>query len=664
MSPAASSPFTQAPWPATVTDGNGTTVTCSSAKDVGKTVPIIPASLVANHNGNSTLYQKIQGYLSKPISDYGPLGPQDFVSQHVTSDGKPDTDFFSAYYAYLPYIMFADPTTNPYVMPNSGDLNSAAGLSSQVWTSLAQEAQLHQLESQLDQGFVPFDIGSSTGEADARTFLDSYKAMTLNHRSLQYTRAELPFMPGASIPLMRADPAPDSYTLVAVFQKDARHCVDVDETTGKSASPHWESKDEWIDTLVNTYWAQNFWHEFGHAMGLEHNHMGSVDQPNYLPPPTDPATGQARLNADGTTQYALYSSSVMEYNTRPDRVFWNGAWAPYDQGALAWIYANGNTNNPAGKAPSGTTAALGPSGQLSPTYPWNDPNGFDSTGKEHMFLYCNERHMRYTPMCRQGDMGRTPSEITANDIDKYEWQYKFRNFRQYHKFWDDSNYGDIPMNTVTELRRFLSLWSYDMSASELTQEVPADGVNPPSGVVGADLLRPAHQGVRRRDGRGGLARRRIPRGHRPAERRGPPLHDDVRQLLRRRHAAGDHARQARRHPAFTALWPVDNYDQTQAAGHYIASYASFGVHNQVDDTSTGSTTRPRPSRPSCRCWAVRSTRSNTPSRSPSRSSTSTATTRTTCTRVRPPRAPRRCSGRAATSSTACRTSSRSSRTSP
>ena len=40
--------------------------------------------------------------------------------------------------------------------------------------------------------------------------------------------------------------------------------------------------------------------------------------------------------------------------------------------------------------------------------------------------------------------------------------------------------------------------------------------------------------------------------------------------------------------SFTALWPVDNYDQTQAAGHFIASYASFGVHNQVDDTSTGS----------------------------------------------------------------------------
>jgi hypothetical protein len=40
--------------------------------------------------------------------------------------------------------------------------------------------------------------------------------------------------------------------------------------------------------------------------------------------------------------------------------------------------------------------------------------------------------------------------------------------------------------------------------------------------------------------------------------------------------------------SFAALWPVDNYDQTQAAGLYISSYSAFGESSYVDQTAIGS----------------------------------------------------------------------------
>src|SRR5262249_61666297 len=170
--------------------------------------------------------------------------------------------------------------------------------------------------------------------------------------------------------------------------------------------------------------------------------------------------------------------SAMEYNAVPDRVFWGAGWAPCDQGAIAWIYANpGGKPNPS--APPNATAQ-GISGQVNPTYPWNDPKGFRADGSEIQFLFCDERHTRYTPLCRAGDLGTTPSEITANEIENYEWQYQWRNFRQYRKVWDDSAYADAPMNFVTELRRFMSLWAFDMSPSELTQALQRVGIKPPS----------------------------------------------------------------------------------------------------------------------------------------------------------------------------------------
>jgi len=571
-----SGPFDATPWPDAVTDAAGNPVTCAAATDVGKSVPIVPTTLQHNHNGNSTLFQKMQQYLYKPVQQYGQLGPQDFILNHLDSAGNRDTDFFNAYYAYLPYIIFGDPAANPFVTPEG---TSPTSMSDKMWTMIHQEAQLHDLEGQLDKGFEPFDVSGPNGEADAVSFMAQYKQMTINHRELNYAKLEMPYIPGVGRPLNHADTV-DSFAMVSAIQRDGRHCIQ--DATGKI---HWESKADWIQNLEDTYWSQVFWHEFGHAMGLEHNFMASVDAPNFPAPPAQNAT-----NPDGSIRYPLYASSVMEYNAAVDRIFWTAGWAPYDQGAIAWIYANSQTPTSIGPTPvpAGQTAK-GVSGQVSNKIPWNDPAGFDSMGAEHQFLYCNERHTKYTPLCRTGDIGTTPSEITANEIDAYEWQYKWRNFRQYRKIWDNSQYGDGPMNTVTELRRFLSLWTYDMSGSELTQRFNQIGVLPPPNAPSAQFYydqltskfndEMAHAGELSAAFHEAIVQQSA--GARPYVTIYDNYFGDVTQQ-------GIFLDKLDAIQSFTALWPVDNYDLNQSAGQFIASYADYGESFNLDNTAIGS----------------------------------------------------------------------------
>src|SRR5262249_22567763 len=120
------------------------------------------------------------------------------------------------------------------------------------------------------------------------------------------------------------------------------------------------------------------------------------------------------------------------------------------------------------------------SGQASATVPWNDKYGFQADGTtEIQYLMCNAKHMKYTPFCRQGDSGVSPSEIMANQIDSYEWQYQWRNFRSYRKFWDNSAYANAPAGTITDMKRFLSVWAFDWSSSELADTFRRVGIVPP-----------------------------------------------------------------------------------------------------------------------------------------------------------------------------------------
>jgi hypothetical protein len=571
-------PFSETAWPDQPNDASGKPIACSAATDVGKTVPIVPDTLAHNHNGNSTLFQKMQQYLYKPVNQYGQLGPQDFVMTHADDKGNLDQDFFTAYYTYLPYIVYGDPDANPFVTPE-GMSAAGAKASDKLWNLIRKEAELHELEGKLDRGYQPFDPAGPTGEADALAFMKHYKELTLAHRDLRYTKMEMQYMPGVGQPLSHADAA-DNFAMVAAIQRDARHCVQ-----GADGKIHWETKEEWVQNLIDTYWSQVFWHEFGHALGLEHNFMASVDRPNFPAPPA-----QNAQNADGTTRYPLYASSVMEYNAAVDRVFWTAGWGPYDQGAISWIYANNLSSTDVGPKPVPMgMSAQGVSGQVSKTVPWNDPNGFDAMGKEKQYLFCNERHTRYTPLCRPGDIGTTPSEITANEIDAYEWQYKWRNFRQYRKIWDNSHYGDGPMNTVTELRRFLSLWSYDMSSSELTQRFQQLGITPPQGAPAAQYYydqltskfndEMAHAGQISAAFHEAIVQQSA--GARPYVTVYDNYFGDVTQQ-------GIFLDKLDAIQGFTSLWPVDNYDPTQAAGAYITSYSSYGTTFYLDQVAIGS----------------------------------------------------------------------------
>jgi hypothetical protein len=555
------SPFKPGDWPDPL-DAMGNKVACTSA-NIGASVPLIPATIVANHNAGSTLFAKIQNYMYKPVGQFGPLGPQNFIVDHTTDNN----DFFNAYFKVLPYLVYADPTTNPFVIPESGTANTGPmGAATQLWGMVDKERQLHDLEASLDSGHAPFDINGPTGTYDARTFLNTYRDLSINHRELNYYKSELPMLTGMNQSAARADKVTD-FALESVMDKDARHCVN------GANGPHWETKSDWVTNLISSYWSRVFWHEFGHAMGLSHNFMGSVDKPNF-PTPTK--------NADGSLSYSMYSSSVMEYEAPADRVFWTEGWGSYDKGAIAWIY--GNSAPSTAMPPSGSASY---SGQFSATYPWNDPDGF-AQGTEHQFLVCNERHLRYTPLCRQRDFGTTPSEIVANEIDTYEWQYKWRNFRQYFKFWDDSAYGDGPLNFVTELRRFISLWAYDMSDSELTARFTQIGVTPPMNAPSAQfyydqltakfgdemanagaLTAAFHEAIIQQSS-----------GQRPYVTIFDNYFGDVTQQ-------GITLDKLDALQSFVALWPVLDYDPTQSAGQYIASYSPFGVSGNINGTAIG-----------------------------------------------------------------------------
>ena len=62
--------------------------------------------------------------------------------------------------------------------------------------------------------------------------------------------------------MQHADPV-DAFPIEKAIKNAARHCVN-----GK-----WETKQEWADNMVNSWWRNVLWHEFGHALGLIHEHQ-------------------------------------------------------------------------------------------------------------------------------------------------------------------------------------------------------------------------------------------------------------------------------------------------------------------------------------------------------------------------------------------------------
>jgi hypothetical protein len=485
----------------------------------------------------------------------GPLGPSDFVVP--ASD-----DFLSAYYKLLPYYLFADPAMNEFVTPvaDGGEFGPTA-----QFDALKREVDFHDLSGKIDRGEQPYDANVGPEYVkQAVGFLNAMQAGQLNHRDLRYKQN---FLHASTTKL---DSAGALVSFTGVMEKAGRHCVD----------GRWETKEEWLAKLVQTYHALTVWHEFGHLLGMEHNFMASLDKPNYphyTQQGCDPATDATKCDRIG-----MYASSVMEYSATPDRIFWanesgGAGWASHDRASIAWIYAN-NSLSPETVDAANKQAAQhppdGPSGQLSPTLPWNDPLGFRADGTEITFLYCNERHTRYSPTCRPFDFGSTPSEIVANEIEAYEWQYAWRNFRKYRKVWDVHNYADVPAQEILELRRFLPLWKQDWSASAIIDDFARFNVPLPPG-ANTKALYYAQLAQKFDDEMSGtnqmvaafhLAIIQQASGERPFATIIDKFSGDITQqgiTLDKQFAM----------QGWVALWPQDNYDPNQR-GSYISSYST------------------------------------------------------------------------------------------
>jgi hypothetical protein len=442
---------------------------------VGQTVPLVDSTVLAVHNASSTLFTKMQTYLNLngPDPSNNHLGPADFAA--VTNETDPD--FISAYMTSVPYVVFADPALNPFVTPEGQAGVYGPASVSTVLQALQDETTFQQTAAVINSGQTPYAQDDSVGGvANAAAFVDQMR--DASHAHMQTNRV----LSNARHNLHMD--VPGSFSLETVMEQDSRQCV-----AGPNGTPQWETKDQWIQHIIDTYWQQVLWHEFGHSLGLEHNFMASVDQANFTT--QRDSSGKLVTDGSGHTLYDMYSSSVMEYNAAPARLAWTQGWGNYDKGAITWIYAN-NGPKPVNASEAKKVPTNSRSGQADATYPYNDPNGFcaasdpDCTASaERQYLRCDENHLKYTPLCREGDMGTTPSEIIANDIDMYEWEYQWRNFRNYLKVWNVSNYANEVSAPILDLKRFMPQWYFDWNPNNLTAFFKRVGVVAPPGSDGA-----------------------------------------------------------------------------------------------------------------------------------------------------------------------------------
>ena len=540
--------------------GLGTSGWLAGPCSAGTTQQLVTDTVVDLHNAQSTLFTKMQQYLGlhgpNPGDDH--LGPQDFVATQ-------DSDFFNAYFALSPFELFADPDMNLFVTREGGEgvYGPAA-----YWALLQQESTFQSLAATINNGSNPYvSADGAAGVANAVAFANQMRDATEGHQQLQ-------LMPGVVYHDQHMDP-PGAFSIETVMEQDSQQCV----------NGQWESQDDWTQHIIDTYWQQVFWHEFGHSMGLEHNFMGSLDQPNFTT--QRDASGNPITDANGNTLYNMYTSSVMEYNASPARLAWTQGWGNYDKGAIAWIYANNGAqpDDPAKDAMA--TANFSNSGEVAGSapgqeYPYADPFGFCLTGdpdctagNERRYLRCDETHLKYSPLCRQGDLGTTPSQIIANDIEDYEWQYQWRNFRDYRKVWNNSSYANQVTAFLVDQRRFMAQWIYDWNPGDLENTLYRIGVRPPASAPSAvDYyaqltqkflveMSKANQMVAAFD----EAIIQQSAGERPYATIYDKFYGDVTQqgIILDKYFAMQ---------GFVGLWQTNNYDQNQAGG-YISTWGDF-----------------------------------------------------------------------------------------
>ncbi|MCB9522380.1 MAG: zinc-dependent metalloprotease [Myxococcales bacterium] len=195
----------------------------------------------------------------------------------------------------------------------------------------------------------------------------------------------------------------DANDAINAIAMGSRRCVARDGGTRT-----WESDDEYRERLVEAIVFQVAIHEFGHNLSLRHNFYGSVD---------------AKHMHEGDT-----SASVMDYVWSPEEAGTPRLWGDYDKAALTWIYGTEDKR--------------------------------EAVMAED-FLYCTDDHRNLSPLCTAHDLGITPSQITLNAIERYEWQYKFRNRRAYRTFWDTGSYLGSVYGGIFPIQRMWHLALFD-----------------------------------------------------------------------------------------------------------------------------------------------------------------------------------------------------------
>ena len=563
-------PFTDPP-----PDPNNPGQTLPTSCTVGATIPLITASVQANIYGQSTLYQKMAQYLPPPPDGASSPGPSDYVYNHTGPNGQ---TFYNAYYALIPYTTYYDPTLNSFT---TSDGTLPSGMSDLI-AGLSNETAFQKSFSNLDHGLSNLATQveqSPAGMVTAYNAVDAVRQLIQGHRDYEALSA-LPFQ-------KRTQDTTDLISFPLSMSRASRTCINANGST------HWETRAEWETALIESYNEATVWHEFGHVMGMRHNFMGSIDKNNW--PTYKDATG---------THFGKFTSSIMEYAQTADDTFWNSGspksgtsapqpgWLPYDQAAIAFIYGNALSAGAANPKPGMPAAGqqVGASGQTSATAPWNDPNGW--TGNtEKQFLFCTDEHIRYTPLCRRFDMGSTPSEIQAADIESYEWNYNWRNFRQYYKVWDDSQYAVRVTNTITDTRRFPAMEAFDWSPAELTAKLIQVGIVPPAGAANSglfytELTNQFESDIQAAEMLSAAFHEAIIQqstGQRPYETQYDPYYGDVTQQ-------GISADKEVAFINWLGLWPYDNYDPSQAAGFWDSSMIAGPGDQQPSQTwsTTGS----------------------------------------------------------------------------
>ena len=547
----ATNPFSDPP-----PDPSDPTKTISSTCTSGQLLPLLSTSVQSQVYANDTLYQKMAQYLSgpTPIAPDGATtpGPTDYVYNHT---GPAGANFYQAYYALIPYTTYGDPAMNQFTTPSASDSLSSTGIEA-LMATIPGETQFQQAMSDLDNA-APDSLAQLNIADGTQGMIDAYNAAD-NVRQLWQAHRDFVSMWSLPHRVAEADTT-DLVSFPGTMARASRQCV----------NGAWESQAAWQTALEESYQESVIWHEFGHILGLEHNFMGSVDKAHW---PTYTAY-------DGSTQFGRLTSSVMEYDQTADRVSWNDGtpgqtgWLQYDTAAIAWIYGNNLSSAKVGPQPA--TPAMGQtvgiSGQVSATAPWNDPYGFTGTA-ENQFLTCSEVHLKYTPLCRTFDLGSTPSEITAADIESYEWNYNWRNFRQYFKVWDDSNYATPVSRTIGEMRRFMAMDQWDWNPAELTDKLIQVNIVPPAGAANSglfysqltsqftsdlyaaeNLVAAFHEALIQQS-----------TGQRPFQTQFDPYYGDVTQQ-------GIAIDKELAFINWLGLWAFDNYDPTQANGYSTSS---------------------------------------------------------------------------------------------